>query len=269
MGPLQPIWKEWLLNPMNDKELERQRYDNRAVMASKGFSTDTGELGGATSIPRVLRAPYEYYEATLQEVLKPDAVVLEIGSGTGEFTGALLRSGAKVVASDISSLSLELLRIRYADKFNLSTMTCDMEILPFPDGMFDVVVSAGSLSYGDNQLVLSHVRRLLKSGGCFVCVDSLNHNPIYRINRYMHFLTGARSFSTLQRMPTGDLIGQYIKVLGGNSTVRYFGGLSWLLMVLARLGFESFWAAVSDSFDRLFRVRRSAFKFVLIVNKDI
>lgn len=254
---------------MNDKELERQRYDKRAVMARKKFSAESVEHGGAASIPRVLRAPYDFYEAIIEEALKPEAVVLEIGSGTGEFTGALLRSGATVVASDISEQSLELLRIRYADKFNLSTMTCDMEVLPFSDGVFDVVVCAGSLSYGDNQLVLRHIVRVLKPGGYFICVDSLNHHPVYRLNRYIHFLRGARSYSTLQRMPTCELIRQYQTVLGGGTTVRYFGGLSWLFTVLARLGFESFWADVSDLFDRLFRVRRSAFKFVLMVRKGV
>lgn len=254
---------------MSDKELERQRYDDRAVKARASLQSQSGTHGGAASISRVLRAPYACYEALLQDVLGPNSVVLEIGSGTGEFTEPLLRSGAKVVASDISMQSLELLRIRYEGENNLSTLTCDMEILPFPDGMFDVVVSAGSLSYGDNQLVLSHVYRLLKPGGCFICVDSLNHNPVYRINRYIHFLRGDRSYSTLQRMPTVDLIRQYQAALGGKSSVFYFGGLSWLIMVFAKFGFESFWASVSDRFDHFCQVRRSAFKFVLMARKGL
>ncbi len=254
---------------MSDKELERQRYDDRAVKARASLQSQSGTHGGAASIPRVLRAPYACYEALLQEVLGPDSVVLEIGSGTGEFTEALLRSGAKVVASDISMESLESLRIRYEGKNNLCTLTCDMEILPFPDGMFDTVVSAGSLSYGDNLLVLHHINRLLKPGGYFICVDSLNHNPVYRINRYIHFLRGDRSYSTLKRMPTIELIRQYQATLGGESSVFYFGGLSWLIMVLAKLGLKSFWANVSDRFDHLFRVQRSAFKFVLMARKGL
>lgn len=252
---------------MNDKELERQRYDERAVKARKSLSAESGEHGGVTSIARVLRAPYECYESMLGEVLKPEAIVLEIGSGTGEFTGALLRSGAKVVASDISAESLELLRARYADKFNLSTTICDMEVLSFSDGVFDVIASAGSLSYGDNQIVLAHIHRLLKPGGIFICVDSLNHNPVYRVNRFIHFLRGNRSYSTLKRMPTCGLISQYQSTLGGDSVVKYFGGFSWLISILSQFGSESFWANTSDQWDRWFRIRKSAFKFVLMARK--
>ena len=220
------------------------------------------------SIARVLGAPYSFYEFLLQKELNSQSVVLEIGSGTGEFTEVLLRSGAKVVATDISKRSLELLRSRYPEQLNLSTIVCDMEALAFPDGMFDVVASAGSLSYGDNQLVLKNITRLLKRGGCFVCVDSLNHHPLYRINRYIHFLRGNRSYSTLQRMPTIELIIKYQVALGGVSNVYYFGSLSWLIMFFAKMGLESFWSDFSDRFDRILRVRRSAFKFVLFARKS-
>lgn len=253
---------------MNDKEVERQRYDDRALMVRKSTNSDLGSCG-VKSISHGLRAPYSFYEYMLQRVLRPEFNVLEIGSGTGEFTESLLRSGAKVVATDISKNSLELLEMRYSDKNNLTTMICDMEALPFPDGMFDVVTSTGSLSYGDNQLVLSNIQRVVKPGGCFICLDSLNHNPVYRVNRYIHYLRSNRSRSTLKQMPTIDLISKYQNAFGGESTVRYFGGLSWLIMIFSCLGAESYWADISDRFDRLFRVRRSAFKFVLIVRKVV
>ena len=47
-----------------------------------------------------------------------------------------------------------------------------------------------ALSYGDNDLVLKNVYQKLKPGGYFVCVDSLDNNIIYRINRYLHYLRG-------------------------------------------------------------------------------
>ena len=55
-----------------------------------------------------------------------------------------------------------------------------MEKLPFRDNSFDAICSAGSLSYGDNLIVMNEIYRLLKTGGSFIAVDSLNNNPIFR-----------------------------------------------------------------------------------------
>lgn len=252
---------------MDDKDLERQRYDARAKSAMQVLSVDGNLRHGSSSVPLVLRAPYVSYEAYLQRELKPNSMVLEIGSGTGEFTEVLLNSGAQVTATDISASSLKLLRLKYSARFELTTKTCDMEALPFLDNTFDLVASAGSLSYGDNSLVLEQIHRILKPGGCFVCVDSLNHHPFYRLNRYIHYLRGDRSQSTLRRMPTCDLIRLYQETFGGSSAVHYFGSLSWAFGPLSRLSRNAWWAMLSDRLDHLLGVRKSAFKFVLIVRK--
>jgi hypothetical protein len=39
----------------------------------------------------------------------------------------------------------------------LTTKVADMEKLPFADQSFDLIVSAGSLSYGDNDKVLDEI----------------------------------------------------------------------------------------------------------------
>lgn len=115
--------------------------------------------------------------------------------------------------------------------------------------------------------MLGHIHRLLKPGGIFIGDDSLNHNPVYRINRFIHFLRGNRSCSTLMRMLTCMLISQYQSTLRGESVVKYFGGFSWLISLLSKFGTESFWANTSDRWDRMFRIRKSAFKFVLMAKK--
>lgn len=254
-----------------DKLIERDRYDAhaRAQLSDKSETKRSAALGSHQIRP-CLRKPYLVYEQAIRDLVRPDDRVLELAAGSGVHTQILLQMGAHVTATDISADSLRLLEQRvYAKAGALTTQVADMEELPFPDGMFDVVVSAGGLSYGDNQLVLQQIKRLLKPGGRFICVDSLNHHPVYRINRYIHFLRGNRSYSTLRRMPTYKLIRQYQVTLGGESAVAYFGGASWLIRIFSRLGFESFWAEVSDRFDSIFRVRRSAFKFVLMSKKAL
>jgi ubiquinone/menaquinone biosynthesis C-methylase UbiE len=52
-----------------------------------------------------------------------------------------------------------------------------MEKLPFADQSFDIIVSAGSLSYGDNDIVMNEIYRVLKLQGVFIAIDSLNNNP--------------------------------------------------------------------------------------------
>jgi ubiquinone/menaquinone biosynthesis C-methylase UbiE len=246
---------------MNDKEIELRRYDNRAGMAGgKGTA-------GALAVAPFLRAPYVFYETCIKRRVRARTSVLEIGAGTGEFTGAALAAGAAVTATDISEKSLEALAVRFGGVSDqLSTRRADMEALPFVEESFDVVISAGSLSYGDNQTVLQGVYRVTKPGGCFICVDSLNHNPLYKINRYIHHLRGERTASTLRRMPTIQLIEAYGKRFG-SVEVRYFGSASWFMPVVSKVIGDDSAATLSDRIDRWIGVRRSAFKFVMIATK--
>lgn len=83
------------------------------------------------------------------------------------------------------------------------------------------------------------------------------------MNRWLHFVRGNRSKSTLNRVP--DLA--RIKALGdgfSNVSVHYFGALSFAMPVVARLLGEEYAQAASDRIDKLIGVRRSAFKFVLV-----
>lgn len=250
----------------HDKQMEMARYDARA----KAKLADRLELEervlGSQTMPAYLRSPYLVYEAQLAQHLLPAHEVLELGAGAGLHTLALLRTRAHVVASDISPQSLELLRRKLDDgSGQLQTRVADMERTPFGDRSFDVITTAGSLSYGDPRLVDNEIRRLLRPGGALICVDSLNHNPVYRLNRWLHHRRGERSASTLARMP--DLA--RIRALGrgfSHVDVHYFGTLSYAMPVLARFAGENNAWTLSDHIDRLVRARRSAFKFVLVAH---
>jgi ubiquinone/menaquinone biosynthesis C-methylase UbiE len=113
---------------------------------------------------------------------------------------------------------------------------------------------------------MNEIFRVLKRGGVFVCVDSLNHNPIYRFNRWIHFLRGNRTQSTLARMPTISLINRYATRFG-SAEVYYFGAISWLMPLLVRMSGKGIAARMSDWVDRTIRIRKSAFKFVMIARK--
>jgi ubiquinone/menaquinone biosynthesis C-methylase UbiE len=247
-----------------DKLIERQRYEARAQSQMAEVAVVVEFTLGSQMMPSYLRTPYIFYELKIAELIRPSHRVLELGAGAGLHTCALLQTGANVTATDISPNSLRLLKQRFQNTpGNLKTEVADMESLPFEASSFDVIVSAGSLSYGEPHVVDAEIRRVLRPGGVLICVDSLNHNPIYRINRWLHYLRGNRSRSTLERMP--DLA--RIKALGdgfSNVSLHYFGALSFAMPVFARLLGENTAHAASDRIDQLVGVKRSAFKFVLV-----
>jgi SAM-dependent methyltransferase len=252
----------------NDKRIEYLRYDKQAslLLASEGTEIKDVHALGSLAVPPIYRAPYIYYEQCIREHIKQNYDVIELCAGTGLHTYVLVQTGAQVVASDISRRSLEVLSQRIGG--GLKTYVADMESLPFGDNSFDVVASAGSLSYGDPDMVDEEIKRVLRPGGMFLCVDSLNHNPLYRFNRWVHYLKGDRTKSTLIRMPTMERIRSISR--GFKSTdVRYFGAVSYLMPVLAWIVGQNRAARVSDKIDRLLKVQRSAFKFVLVAQSRL
>ena len=109
-----------------------------------------------------------------------------------------------------------------------------MENLPFEAGTFDVVACAGSLSYGDPRTVDREILRVLRPGGSIVMVDTLNHNPIYRFNRWINHLRGRRTRSTLMRMPTLARI-QTLASHFEQVSVDYFGAMLWAMPLVSLL----------------------------------
>ncbi len=245
---------------MIDKDIERCRYDNRAIrfMASDNYVA-------INSCQLYLQPPYISYRQFLKKQ-KSRAKVLEIGAGMGENTAFLLECGFNVCATDISPKSVELLENLFSNSSQFISKVADMEKLPFKNESFDVVCAAGSLSYGDNKVVMNELYRLIKPGGALIVVDSLNNNFIYRFNRYMHYLRGNRSRSTLIRMPTINLIEKYTDKFG-YAEVRYFGAITWLFPLLKFFLSEERITKFSNWIDKNLQIRKSAFKFTMTAVK--
>ena len=246
-----------------DKAIERDRYDSRAkAQLDQGARDLPGGALGSAQVAACLRAPYLHYEAQIRQFLRPGMRVLELGAGTGTQTAVLVATGADVVASDISPNSLALLARSFGAPARLATVVADMEDLPFDAKSFDLVVSAGSLSYGAPDRVDREIKRVLQTGGAFIAVDSLNHNPVYRFNRWLQFVQGRRSRSTIERMPNIRRI-EALADGFADVQVHYFGALSFAMPILTRVFGEGRAARLSDRFDAMAGTRRAAFKFVL------
>jgi hypothetical protein len=72
--------------------------------------------------------------------------------------------------------------------------------------------------------------------------------------------------STLKRMPNVNLIDKYIKKFGYGK-VRFFGSIIWAFPLLKIVLSEKLITKFSNWVDQTVKVKKSAFKFVLILNK--
>lgn len=248
-----------------DKFVELHRYDARAQLQLSAFQEGSvADMFGSNTMSLYLRAPYIYYERQVADLIKPHHRVLELGAGTGVHTWALIQTGAQVTATDISPVSLNLLKQRINSAGgDVATQVADMESLPFKDRSFDVVTCAGSLSYGEPALVDAEIKRVLRHGGSLICVDSLNNNPIYRFNRWLQCRRGSRTRSTYQRIPDYVRIHELSRLFMSDD-VCYFGTITFVMPLVARMFGQHHARIFSDFIDRIFGVRCSAFKFVLV-----
>lgn len=244
----------------SDTQIERDRYEGRALELLR---RPGAQQGTAERIPALLATPYSQYARALSRVLRPGMTVMEIGAGTGSHSELLCIPDVEVTFTDISPSALMVLRQRLAAAGKTATtMVAPMESTPFPDSSFDLVASAGSLSYADPITLDDEIARILRRGGSFICVDSLNHNPVYRLNRWAHWrIRGDRTRSTLLRMPTLARMERFGRRFERWS-LRGFGAWSWLWTPMSRIVGPGLAAKCNDACDGLPGSRRLAFKFV-------
>lgn len=96
--------------------------------------------------------------------------VLEIGSGTGGFLTVAAPHYEQVVGIDIAMRWLHVSRRRFMDRGMPvpPLVCCCAEHLPFPDGVFDLAVSAATLEFvRDQRQVLAECARVLTDRGAF------------------------------------------------------------------------------------------------------
>jgi len=102
--------------------------------------------------------------------------LLDLAGGTGDITfGWLGMGGGPAILSDINPSMLSVGRDRaMANGFagDITVLTADAEHLPLPNGCVDTVTMAfGLRNCTDKDAVLAEVRRVLKPGGRFACLE--------------------------------------------------------------------------------------------------
>lgn len=249
-----------------DKLIEYQRYNESSKNRLVALSEEPLLVNGSSNFPAYLRSPYLYYEDIVRMTIKPEMRVLDLCCGDGIHSIGLGYLSNHVVATDIAENSLEIakIRARLANVVSITFQKGDAELLDFADNSFDVVTCVGSISYVDIEKFTNEVLRVLKPSGKFIAVDSFNHNPIFRLNRYIHYLRGTRSLSTLNRMPSSKTLA-YFETVFKTTKVNYFGAFVFLGRFLEKFFGENRTEKLINNLDeRMDFLRKYSFKFVII-----
>jgi ubiquinone/menaquinone biosynthesis C-methylase UbiE len=116
---------------------------------------------------------YDIFRAKFKSLVKPDDVILEIGTGTGDIAFNLAPLSKKVIGTDISSEMISEANRKLENKNlrNLTFKKADAYNLPFDDGMFDKVVCCNTLqTMKEPGRAIKEARRVLKDGGEFISI---------------------------------------------------------------------------------------------------
>ena len=108
-----------------------------------------------------------------------DKDVLDVASGEGYGTALLAQVARKAVGVEIAPDAVDHASSAYKAN-NLNFLVGDARALPSPDATFDVVTSFETIEhFGEQQLFLSEVRRVLRPGGLFIAStpDRDNYSP--------------------------------------------------------------------------------------------
>ena len=111
--------------------------------------------------------------------IRPGAVVLDVGAGTGDLSFAAAARGARVAALDLSAGMLAVLGRRATElqRSRITSVVGTAEALPLPDGSVDRVITGFTVrNVGDLGRAFAEFRRVLRPGGIAVVLE-LSHPP--------------------------------------------------------------------------------------------
>jgi ubiquinone/menaquinone biosynthesis C-methylase UbiE len=245
----------------SDEVKDKERYD---AVANEIISQPVHSLTkkfGLNGIPEIQLDIYKKYYDIANKSISPTMQVLELGSGIGIHSGVLAKNilGGRLFINDISKVSLEI-----NNKVHPAAVTLNssMECISLPNNSLDFVFSCAALSYGDPDLVDKEILRLLKVNGNLVILDSLNHNIFYRLNRFIKFLSGKRTFSSISRIPNLnrlDNLSAHFK----STKLFFYGSYLWVIPVFTYLIGRQRSVTLHNILEKYFPSRKNSFKFIM------
>jgi 2-polyprenyl-3-methyl-5-hydroxy-6-metoxy-1,4-benzoquinol methylase len=123
----------------------------------------------------------------LSRHLRPGMQVLELGCGTGYFSRELARTGAEILAIDISPELLELAKAQCVPP-NLHYEVQNAYAMCYPDNSFDSVVGSSVLHHLEIQSAVREIHRVLRSGGTIYFTEPNMLNPQIALQKNVPWL---------------------------------------------------------------------------------
>ena len=151
---------------------------NKSKNPAEAFYDDLGQNYDAeqskAAVSPARQKEWELYITEFESILKKNYTVLELGAGTGRFTLPVAKKVKQVIAADISSNMLDVLRIK-ADKNkikNITTVAMDIEEFN-SEKKYDAICSFSALEYiSDLEGIISKAYISLKPGGVIYFITS-------------------------------------------------------------------------------------------------
>jgi SAM-dependent methyltransferase len=122
----------------------------------------------------------EALQAWLAERIAPGERVLDLGAGTGKFTGLLSATGASVVAAEPVAAMREGFSTAHP---GVPVFDAVAEALPFEDAAFSAVCCAQSFHWFATRAALAEIRRVLRAGGSLILVWNMRDESVPWIDR--------------------------------------------------------------------------------------
>ncbi len=119
--------------------------------------------------------------------MNPSKKVLEIGSGTGEYTKSFSKHMSKIFSVDISWDFLDLAKKRHSFTNNKFCQAA-VEFMPFKDNAYDAVVGNAILHHLNLEYALKEVHRVLKPGMPCVFIEPNMLNPQIAVQKNIKFV---------------------------------------------------------------------------------
>ncbi len=113
----------------------------------------------------------------------PGGLVLDVGTGTGDFLPLLVEAGYRVVGVDFTYAMMARAREKLAGRIGRATLVAgDALALPFPDEVFDGLVNGFLLrNLADLPQGLAEMQRVVKPGAPVVCLEITSPTmPVFR-----------------------------------------------------------------------------------------